>query len=45
VAAFFEAFASTMEVEEFTPAMFAASDREVRTVVHLSARTRASGRR
>ena len=45
VAAFFEAFGSTMEVEEFTPASFAANDTEVLTVVHLRAKTRAGGRK
>jgi ketosteroid isomerase-like protein len=43
VAAFFEGFGSTMEVEEFTPVVFAATDTEVLTVVHLRARVRASG--
>jgi ketosteroid isomerase-like protein len=44
VAAFFEEFGSTMEVEEFTPAVFAASDNDVLTVVHYQARSRATGR-
>jgi uncharacterized protein len=44
VAAFFEDFGSTMEVEEFTPVVFAATDTDVLTVVHFRARTRASGR-
>jgi ketosteroid isomerase-like protein len=43
VAAFFEGFGSTMEVEEFTPEVFAATDSEVLTIVHLRARVRASG--
>jgi uncharacterized protein len=44
VTAFFEAFGSTMEVEEFTPTVFAATDTEVLTVVRLRAKTRAGGR-
>jgi ketosteroid isomerase-like protein len=44
VAAFFEAFGSTIEVEEFTPLSFAANDTEVLTVVRLRSRTRATGR-
>jgi ketosteroid isomerase-like protein len=43
VAAFFEAFGSTMEVEEFTPASYAANDTDVLTVVYMRARTRATG--
>jgi uncharacterized protein len=43
VAAFFDGFGSTMEVEEFTPTVFAATDTEVLTVVHFRARVRASG--
>lgn len=45
VAAFFEAFGSTMEVEEFMPAHFAASGDDVLTVVHMRAKTRAGGRK
>ena len=33
--AFFDAFGSTMEVEEFTPTHFAANDDDVHTVVHM----------
>ena len=44
VAAFFEAFGSTMEVEEFTPVSFAANDTDVLTVVRFRARSRATGR-
>ncbi len=44
VTAFFEGFGSTMEVEEFTPAVFAATDTEVLTIVHMRAKVRASGR-
>ena len=39
VAAFFEAFGSTMEVEEFTPPSFAANDTEVLTVVRMRAKS------
>jgi uncharacterized protein len=44
VAVFFEAFGSTMEVEEFTPDCIAANDTDVLTVVRFRARTRAGGR-
>jgi ketosteroid isomerase-like protein len=44
VAGFFEAFGSTMEVEEFMPSVFAATDTEVLTIVRFRARTRAGGR-
>ena len=44
VAGFFEAFGSTMEVEEFTPSVFAATDTEVLTIVRFRARTRSGGR-
>ena len=44
VAAFFEAFGSTMEVEEFTPVSFAANDTDVLTVVRFRARSRATGK-
>jgi uncharacterized protein len=45
VAAFFTQFGSTMEVEDFTPITYAATDNEVLTVVRFAATTRASGRR
>jgi ketosteroid isomerase-like protein len=44
VAAFFTAFGSTMEVEEFTPVSFAANDNDVLTVVRFRARSRANGK-
>ena len=44
VAAFFTAFGSTMEVEEFTPVSFAANDTDVLTVVRFRARSRATGK-
>jgi ketosteroid isomerase-like protein len=44
VAAFFAAFGSTMEVEEFTPVSFAANDTDVLTVVRLRARSRGTGK-
>ena len=44
VASFFEAFGSTMEVQEFTPYAFAANDTEVHTVVHCRATARATGK-
>jgi ketosteroid isomerase-like protein len=44
VAEFFEAFGSTMEVEEFTPISFAANDTDVLTVVRFRVRARATGR-
>ncbi len=44
VAAFFEAFGSTMEVEEFAPLSFAANDTDVLTVVRMRAKARANGR-
>jgi len=44
VAAFFQAFGSTMEVQEFNPFAFAANDTEVHTVVHCRATSRATGR-
>jgi uncharacterized protein len=44
VTAFFEAFGSTIEVDEFTPTVFAASGDEVLTVVRLRGRTRAGNR-
>jgi uncharacterized protein len=45
VAAFFTAFGSTMEVEDFTPITFAANDTDVLTVVRFVAKVRATGRR
>lgn len=44
VAGFFEAFASEMDVEEFTPLSFAANETDVLTVVRLRVRVRATGR-
>jgi ketosteroid isomerase-like protein len=44
VASFFEAFGSTMEVQEFNPYAFAANDSEVHTVVHCRATSRATGK-
>jgi uncharacterized protein len=44
VGEFFEAFGSTMEVEEFTPIAFAANDTDVLTVVRFRVKGRATGR-
>ena len=44
VADFFQAFGSTMEVQEFNPFAFAANDTEVHTVVHCRATARATGK-
>jgi len=44
VASFFEAFGSTMEIQEFDPYAFAANDAEVHTVVHCRATSRATGK-
>jgi hypothetical protein len=44
VASFFEAFGSTMEVDEFEPFAFAANDSEVHTVVHFRATSRSTGK-
>ena len=44
VRAFFEAFGSTMDVQEFSPRTYAATDDEVLTVVRFSVRSRATGR-
>jgi uncharacterized protein len=44
VASFFEAFGSTMEVQEFSPYAFAANDSEVHTVVHCRAVARGTGK-
>jgi uncharacterized protein len=45
VGEFFTQFGSTMEVEDFMPITYAATDNEVLTVVRFAATTRASGRR
>jgi len=45
VAAFFTAFGSAMEVEEFTPLCFAGTDTEVLTVVRFAVKSRSTGRR
>ena len=44
VASFFEAFGSTMKLQEFNPYAFAANDDEVHTVVHCRATSRATGK-
>jgi len=44
VAAFFSDFGSAMDVEEFTPVSFAASDTDVLTVVRFRARSRRTGK-
>jgi ketosteroid isomerase-like protein len=44
VAAFFEQFGSTMEVEEFTPVSYAVGDSDVLTVVRMRAHNRATGK-
>jgi ketosteroid isomerase-like protein len=44
VASFFEAFGSTMEVQEFNPRSFAANDSEVHTVVQFRATSRGTGK-
>ncbi len=44
VTSFFEAFGSTMEVDEFTPFTFAANEDAVFTVVRFRAKSRASGK-
>jgi len=44
VAAFFEAFGSTMEIEEFTPKTIAANETDVLTIVRCRARARATGK-
>ncbi len=44
VAAFFDAFGSTMDVEEFTPVAYAANDTDVLTVVRFRAKAKATGR-
>jgi ketosteroid isomerase-like protein len=44
VTSFFEGFGSTMEVEEFAPYAFGASEDEVFTVVRLRTKSRSTGR-
>jgi ketosteroid isomerase-like protein len=44
VAAFFEAFGSAMEVQEFTPHAFATNDTEVHTLVRCRATSRNTGK-
>jgi len=44
VMAFFTAFGSAMEVEEFTPLSFAAADDDVLSVVRFRARSRSTGK-
>ncbi len=44
VAAFFEAFGATMDVEEFTPVSYAANDSDVLTVVRFRVKVRATGK-
>jgi uncharacterized protein len=44
VGAFFTEFGSTMDVQEFTPITYAATDTEVLTVVRFVAKSRATGR-
>ncbi|MGZ6967306.1 MAG: nuclear transport factor 2 family protein [Acidimicrobiia bacterium] len=44
VTAFFEAFGSTMNVEDFTPISFAANDTDVLTVVRFKAKSQKNGR-
>jgi len=44
VTSFFQAFGSTMDVQEFNPYAFAANDTEVHTVVHCRATCRATGK-
>jgi len=41
---FFEAFGAAMEVQEWTPLAFAASDADVHSVVRIRARSRATGK-
>jgi ketosteroid isomerase-like protein len=44
VASFFQAFGSTMEVEDFTPITFSTNDDSVLTVVHCRAKARTTGK-
>lgn len=41
---FFQAFGSEMDVQEFNPTAFAATDTEVHTIVHCRATSRTTGR-
>jgi ketosteroid isomerase-like protein len=43
VVAFFDAFGSTMDVQQFDPVSFTANDTEVHTLVHFKATRRATG--
>jgi ketosteroid isomerase-like protein len=45
VGSFFTEFGTAMEVEEFAPVTFAATDTEVLTVVRFVAKSRATGRK
>jgi ketosteroid isomerase-like protein len=45
VAEFFQAFGSTMEVEDFTPVTFAGTDDEVLAVVRFEAKNRNTGKK
>jgi uncharacterized protein len=44
VASFFQAFGSTMEVEEFSPLTYGANDDSVMAVVRCRAKSRATGK-
>jgi ketosteroid isomerase-like protein len=44
VAAFFEAFGSTMGVDDFTPIAFGSNDTDVFAIVRMTATSRATGR-
>jgi uncharacterized protein len=44
VVKFFEAFGTAMEVQEWTPLAYAASDADVHSVVRIRARSRATGK-
>jgi hypothetical protein len=44
VASFFEAFGSTMEVEDFTPVTFSANEDSVLTILHCRAKARPTGK-
>jgi ketosteroid isomerase-like protein len=44
VTSFFQAFGSTMDVQEFTPISFAANQTDVHSVVHCRATSRATGK-
>ncbi|MFJ4654500.1 nuclear transport factor 2 family protein [Nocardia sp. NPDC088792] len=43
VASFVQQLGSTMEVQDFTPALYAVADSDVLTVVHFRGRNRATG--